>query len=87
MENKLNTNEKNITRTVRLIDGTLMHIWNRKLHSYTGPALIPQGNKKLAEYYIFGIKYSKDSWNEAKKNQVGTPYYKSNMKLNEGTRF
>lgn len=51
-------------------DGTVMHTWDKKLHSWVGPALIPQGNNKLAEYYIFGIKYSKDKWDEMKKEQA-----------------
>ena len=68
-------------------DGTIMHLWGRQLHSWEGPALIPQGNKKLEEYYIYGIKYSKDKWTLAKKEQNGLPYFKSSMKLEDGARF
>ena len=74
-------------RKITIKDGTIMHLWGKKLHNWEGPAVIPQGNKKLEEYYIFGIKYSKDKWALAKKEQSGLPFYKSSMKLDEGNRF
>lgn len=34
-----------------------------KMHSTEGPALVYTGEEKLApEYYLFGIKYSKNEW-------------------------
>lgn len=68
--------QKNISKTVRLKDGTVMHVWNGKLHSWEGAALV-KPNEKDSEYYIYGIQYSKDRWLEAKKEQVGLPWYKS----------
>lgn len=78
-------------KKIKTKDGTIMHYTNiegiNKLHNWDGPALIPQGNNKLSEYYVYGIKYSKDKWDQAKKDQVGLPFYKSSMKLDEGNRF
>lgn len=68
-------------------DGTIIHFWGNKFHNWNGPAYIPQGNNKLAEYYIYGIKYDKQKWEEAKKDQNGLPWYKGNMKLEEGNRY
>ena len=48
-----------------------------KMHNWDGAALIPQGNKRQAEYYLFGIKYTKDQWLEFKKNVNGVPFYKT----------
>lgn len=62
-------------------DGTIMHYITldgvNKLHNWDGAALIPQGNKRLAEYYLFGFKYTKDQWIESKKNANGIPWYKT----------
>jgi len=62
-------------------DGTVAHYINingvNKMHNWDGAALIPQGNKRQAEYYLFGIKYSKDQWLEFKKNVNGVPFYKT----------
>ena len=44
-------------KKITTADKTIMYIWENKLHNWDGPALIPQGNKKKAEYYINGIKY------------------------------
>lgn len=40
-----------------------------KLHSFEHPAYIPQGDKSKAEYYIYGIKVSKEVW-EIKKKEL-----------------
>lgn len=38
---------------------------NPKMHSMTGPALVyPEDEKKSPEYYLFGVKYSKQQWQE-----------------------
>lgn len=49
---------------------------NYQLHNTEGPALIPGGNPKKAEYYINGIQYTKDQFLEVKKNGTGLPFYK-----------
>jgi hypothetical protein len=34
-----------------------------KMHSTEGPAIIyPESENKAPEYYLFGIKYSKNDW-------------------------
>ena len=63
-------------KKITTADKTIMYIWENKLHNWDGPALIPQGNKKKAEYYINGIKYTKDQWKDLKKSGEGLPWYK-----------
>ena len=51
-----------------------------KLHNWEGPALINEKQKKK-EYYLNGIIYDYDMWNEIKKSGEGLPWYKqSGMK-------
>ena len=51
-----------------------------KLHNWEGPALINEGQKKK-EYYLNGLQYDFDTWNEIKKSGEGLPWYKqSGMK-------
>ena len=51
-----------------------------KLHNWEGPALINE-EQKLKEYYLNGIIYDYDMWNEIKKAGEGLPWYKqSGMK-------
>lgn len=87
MDEKINKEEYPKQRKITTKDGTIIHLWGNKMHSFEGPAFIPKGNKKLAEYYIFGFKKTKDEWLEAKKSQNGVPYYKANIKLDEGNRY
>jgi hypothetical protein len=69
--------------TKRLVtaEGTIAYYLNingvNKLHNIDGPALIPNGNKRASEYYIFGIKYTKDQWDDRKKDTNGVPWYKT----------
>ena len=75
------------SRKVRRADGTVMYLWGKQLHNWDGPALVDV-EKKLVEYYIYGIKFTKDKWLEAKKDQVGLPFYKSSSsKIIDGTRY
>ena len=57
--------------------GTVAITWDGKLHNWDGPALIPDGNKKLAEYHLYGIPYSLEDWKEMKKQWEGLPWYKT----------
>lgn len=57
-----------------------------KLHNFDGPALIPQGNKRLAEYYLFGVKYTKEQWEVAKKDENGVPFHKTAASKKMGNR-
>ena len=67
----------NVTRRFKKADGTIVYVKDNQLHNFDGPALIPEGDEKKAEYYIFGIQHSKDEWLEAKKITEGLPWYKT----------
>jgi hypothetical protein len=69
------TSEKKVKK-ITTPDKSVIYIWDNKFHNWEGPAYIPQGDKKKAEYYINGIKYSKEKWKELKKDREGLPYYK-----------
>ena len=56
---KIKTSNKTICHYIK-INGV------NKLHSWTSPAYIPEGDKDKAEYYLFGIKVSKEQWLQQK---------------------
>ena len=64
-------------KKMKAADGSIVYYLNGKIHNWEGPALIPQGNKRLAEYYLFGIKHTKEQWEEKKKDVNGQPFYKT----------
>ena len=64
------------SKILKKSDGTIAHVWDNKLHNWDGPALIPEGNEKKAEYYIYGIKYSKEEHKDRIRQQTGLPWYK-----------
>ena len=74
MENKYDEWPK--SQRLKKADGTIAYIWDNKLHNWDGPALIPEGNEKKAEYHLYGIQYSKEEWKEAIRQQTGLPWYK-----------
>jgi hypothetical protein len=76
-----------LTRRLKKEDGTIAYIWEGKLHNWEGPALIPGGDNKKREYYIHGIKYSEDSWKEARRNREGLPWYKQAAHKGGTNRF
>ena len=43
------------SRKLRKADGTIAYIWDGKLHRWDGPALIPEGDMKRKEYYLYGL--------------------------------
>ena len=45
-------------------------------HSEKGPALINKEQKRK-EYYLNGIEYDFDTWNEIMKGKEGLPWYKN----------
>ena len=45
-------------------------------HSDEGPALINR-EQKIKEYYLNGIQYDFDTWNEIQKGKEGLPWYKN----------
>ncbi len=64
------------SRKLKSPDGTIVYIWDNKLHNWEGPARIPEGNDRLREYYIYGIRYSEEEWKERKRAGKGLPWYK-----------
>ena len=64
-------------RKITTKDGTVMYMFDNKLHNWDGPALIPEGNNRKREYYINGIKMDLKQWKKALKGRDGLPWYKS----------
>lgn len=64
------------SRKITIADGTVMYMFDGKLHNWEGPALLPQGDNRKREYYINGIKMSQEQWKEALKSREGLPWYK-----------
>jgi hypothetical protein len=56
------------------------------MHNWDGPAYIPQGDKRRAEYYLFGVKQTKGQWLEAKKDVNGVPFHKTAAGKQAGVR-
>jgi hypothetical protein len=69
------------TQRLRTADGTIIYYMNiggvNTIHNWEGAAFIPQGNKRKAEYYLFGIKHTKDEWLDKKKSVNGVPFHKT----------
>ena len=65
------------SKRLKKVDGTIAYVWDGKLHNWEGYALIPEGIEKKGEYHLYGIKMSKEEWNEARKQREGLPYYKN----------
>ena len=42
-----------LTKKLTKTDGTIAYIWDGKLHNWDGPALIPEGNMRKREYYLY----------------------------------
>jgi hypothetical protein len=76
--------EKSMYRRLIKPDGTKAITFNGKLHCWDGPALIPEGDESKAEYYIYGIQYTKDQWKAALRDHNGLPWYKL---MSTQTRF
>ena len=57
-----------------------------KLHNWEGPALV-NDKQKLKEYYLNGIIYEYDMWNEIKKSGEGLPWYKQSGSTIKTARF
>lgn len=65
------------SRKLKKADGTIAYIWDGKLHNWDGPAYIPQGNNRKAEYYLYGIIKEKEDWQEMRSQREGIPFYKN----------
>ena len=57
-----------------------------KLHNWEGPALINE-KQKIKQYYLNGIQYNYDTWNEIKKSGEGLPWYKQSGSTVKTARF
>ena len=55
-------------------------------HNEEGPALINKEQKKK-EYYLNGIPYSFDDWNDILRSQEGLPWYKQSGSTVKTARF
>jgi hypothetical protein len=79
-----------MTHKLKTGDGTIVYYSNtdgiNKMHNWDGPAFVPQGNTRQAEYYIYGFKYSKDEWLDRKRDANGLPWYKTAMGRAAGVR-
>ena len=64
------------SQKLKKADGTIAYIWDNKFHNWEGPSLIPEGNMKKREYYLYGIKYSEGEFKEVVRNRTGLPWYK-----------
>jgi len=65
------------TKRLKTEDGTIVYYLDGKMHNFDGPAYLPQGNKRAAEYYVFGVKYTKTKWEDIKKDGNGVPFHKT----------
>jgi len=74
------------TKKLKTSDGTIVYYLDGKMHNFDGPAYTPQGNKRAAEYYVFGIKFTKDQFDNIKKDNNGVPFYKTAAGRASGTR-
>ena len=75
-----------MTKKMKTTDGSIVYYLDGKMHNWDGPAYIPQGNKRAAEYYLFGIKHTKEQWEEKKKDVNGVPFYKTSVGKAAGAR-
>jgi hypothetical protein len=73
---KMENSKYQPSRKITTADGTIMFMFDGKLHNWEGPALIPQGNNRLREYYLNGIKYTEEEWKERLRTREGLPWYK-----------
>ena len=64
------------SRKVTTSDGTIMYMFDGKLHNWEGPALIPEGNNRKREYYLNGIKMTETEYKDALRRSEGLPWYK-----------
>tara|TARA_R110002020_G_scaffold6422_15_gene27377 strand:- start:134 stop:448 length:315 start_codon:yes stop_codon:yes gene_type:complete len=80
---KLSRIEKDGSKTIIY---TLEINGENKIHSWEGPALINKGQKKK-EWYLNGIQYTEDYWNEIKKSGEGLPWYKQSGNTIKTSRF
>jgi hypothetical protein len=59
------------TRRLKKPDGTIVYVWNGKLHNADDAAVIYPNGKK--EWWIFGFQYTKDEFLDRKREEKGIP--------------
>jgi hypothetical protein len=59
------------TKRLKKPDGTVVYVWNGKLHNWDDVAVIHPDGKK--EYWLFGFQYTKDQWMDRKRDVNGVP--------------
>jgi len=64
------------TKRLKTPDGTIAYYWDGKLHNWEGPALIPEGDNRRREYYLYGFLKTEEEWKEARRSGKGMPWYK-----------
>ena len=58
------------SRTFNTPDGKRVTMFDGKLHSWDVPAITYiNGKRSLDEYYLYGIRYSKEDWLEARRDR------------------
>ena len=82
-ERKLSRIEKDGSKTIA---HTLEINGENQLHCWDGPAIINEQQKKK-EYYLNGIQYSLDNWEEIRKSREGLPWYKQSGNTVKTSRF
>lgn len=70
-------------RLIKPEDGTIAYTWDNKLHNWDGPALLPEGKTKNAEYYLYGFQKTKEEWKEMRSQREGIPFYKNQSMKND----
>ena len=80
---KLSRIEKDGAKTIA---HTLEINGENQLHCWEGPAIINEEQKKK-EYYLNGINYSFDDWNDIRKEREGLPWYKQSGNTVKTSRF
>ena len=71
-ERKFRKKEEDGTTSIML---TIEYKGMNKLHSIENPALVNK-EQRIKEYYLNGIKYDYDTWNEIRRGRTGLPWYK-----------
>ena len=71
------------SKKLKKADGTVAYVWDGKLHNWDGPALIPEGNTRKSEYYLYGMQKTTEEWKEMRKQREGLPFYKNQSMKNK----
>ena len=59
------------TKRYKKPDGTIVWLFDGKLHNWDDAAVIHPNGKK--EYWLYGFQYTKDEWTDRKRYTNGVP--------------